>query len=77
MLRERPAAVLCCAGSSARQYRDRGYDRSFHNIIESGIPSYCGVGGAAVHVLLESNRDEEMRSGHLDTAFRIDRDFTG
>ena len=69
--------VLCCAGSSARQYRDPGYDRSFHNIIESGILSYCGVSDAAVHVLFEANRDEETRSGHLDTAFGIGRDFTG
>ena len=75
LLRERRAVVLCCAGSSARQYRDCGYDRSFHNIIESGILSYCGVSDAAVHVLFESNRSEEVRAGHLDTAYRIGRDF--
>jgi NAD(P)H dehydrogenase (quinone) len=75
LLPDRPAQLLCVAGSRERTYRKYGYDVAMHTQLEVGMLGYCGIRSVEAAYFYEVDDDAESRPRHLETARRLGRAF--
>jgi NAD(P)H dehydrogenase (quinone) len=73
LLQPRKWVLLCPAGSSERQYRKYRYDETFHNLIEVGTLSYCGVREVDTHIFFEVYWDDALTASYLPKVREIGR----
>jgi NAD(P)H dehydrogenase (quinone) len=68
LLPDRPAMLLCVAGSRASTYAKYGYDAAMREQIQVGLLGYCGIRKIASEFFYEVDDDEASRPLHVQRA---------
>jgi NAD(P)H dehydrogenase (quinone) len=68
LLADRPAMLLCVAGSRRSTYAKYGYDEAMRDQIQVGLLSYCGIRRIAAEFFYEVDDDAASRPLHLRRA---------
>jgi NAD(P)H dehydrogenase (quinone) len=75
LLPDRPALLLCVAGSRRSTYQKYGYDRAMADQIEVGVLGYGGIRDVRSEFFYEVDDDEASRPGHLARARELGTQF--
>jgi NAD(P)H dehydrogenase (quinone) len=68
LLADRPAMLLCVAGSRRSTYAKYGYDEAMRDQIQVGLLGYCGIRSIAAEFFYEVDDDAASRPLHLRRA---------
>lgn len=75
LLANRPAMLLCVAGSRRSTYEKYGYDKAMCDQIQVGILGYGGIRSIASEFFFEVDDDDAARPRHLQRAGELGAQF--